>query len=234
MSVLITGATSSIGQATKNIFSSYGKEIIQLGRNSKIDSDSLSKKQIHYFQLDFSSSKFEDDIDSVFSNIDLKSIETVVHLAAEAGDRNNISSMTYEEISRLSRINFINSIWFTKVSCDALAYRSISNNKAYIYVSTQLAKYQAPGLSIYSAAKAGMNNLCKSLAYEYGPNDLRINIVSPGKVDLINLENPIAPVKGIPLGRLATPKDIAETIYFLSSTRSSYISGTNIDVNGGR
>ena len=56
-------------------------------------------------------------------------------------------------------INYLNSTWFMKKSCDLLSL-SKKSNKSFIYISTQLAKYKGPGLSIYSSSKAAMNNLC--------------------------------------------------------------------------
>ena len=103
----------------------------------------------------------------------------------------------------------MNSAWFLKRSCDLLSLNANSLNKSFIYISTQLAKYKGPGLSIYSSSKAGINNLCKTLAHEYGPNGVRVNVVTPGKISDESLdENKYDQRLNIPLSRLATPRDI--------------------------
>ena len=135
----------------------------------------------------------------------------------------------------LIKINYLNSAWFLKRSCDLLALNKNSTNKSFIYISTQLAKYKGPGLSIYSSSKAGINNLCKTLAHEYGPNGIRVNIVTPGIIseDSFNTRKYDERLN-IPLSRFATPSDVVNAISFLISKESSYITGNDLNVNGGR
>ena len=80
-----------------------------------------------------------------------------------------------------------------------------------------------------------MNNLCLSLAHEYGYAGIRINILSPGIVsNAPNPENFDLERLKIPLTRLATPEDVVNAVLFLSSEESEYINGINLDVHGGR
>jgi NAD(P)-dependent dehydrogenase (short-subunit alcohol dehydrogenase family) len=91
----------------------------------------------------------------------------------------------------------------------------------------------------YSAAKAGVLGLAKAMARELGPDNIRVNCVTPGLIVTdINIGK-IAPEKekeilaGIPLGRLGRPQDVANIFLFLASDLSSYTTGAVIDVNGG-
>src|SRR6202162_6250483 len=90
----------------------------------------------------------------------------------------------------------------------------------------------------YSAAKAGMLGLAKDLARELGPKNIRVNAVAPGMVatdirgDKMSQEIMDRIVAGIPLGRIATPREIANVFLFLASDLSSFITGATIDVNG--
>lgn len=92
----------------------------------------------------------------------------------------------------------------------------------------------------YAAAKGGVHSITKSMARELAPHGIRVNAISPGPVDtdifgdLMTEERRREIVAGIPLGRMATAGDIANACYFLSSELSSYITGTILDVNGGR
>ena len=90
----------------------------------------------------------------------------------------------------------------------------------------------------YSAAKAAVIGFTKALAKEVGPSGINVNCVAPGMImtDMTSCytEEEINEIKeDIPLGRCGTPHDIAETILFLASERSSYITGQIIGVNGG-
>jgi NAD(P)-dependent dehydrogenase (short-subunit alcohol dehydrogenase family) len=91
----------------------------------------------------------------------------------------------------------------------------------------------------YSAAKAGMLGLAKDMAKELGPKGIRVNAVAPGMVatdirgDKMSQEVMDRIVASIPLGRIATPTEIANAFLFLASDLSSFVTGTIIDVNGG-
>lgn len=90
----------------------------------------------------------------------------------------------------------------------------------------------------YSASKAGVIGLTKALAKELAPSNIRVNSVSPGIIDTkmnstLN-ENEISDfIADVPIGRMGTVREIAETVYFLASEKASYITGKNIIADGG-
>ena len=94
------------------------------------------------------------------------------------------------------------------------------------------------GRAHVSAAKYGLVGLARSLAAEFAPNNIRVNIVSPGSIDT-SRANPewyhgnVPNAAGIPLGRQGTPDEIASTCLFLVSDDSGFITGQTIHVNGG-
>ncbi|WP_119680576.1 SDR family NAD(P)-dependent oxidoreductase [Indioceanicola profundi] len=91
----------------------------------------------------------------------------------------------------------------------------------------------------YSAAKAGALGLAKAMARELGPDNVRVNSITPGLIqtditgDKLTDELKAEIIKGIPLSRLGNAEDIARACLFLASDLSSYITGATIDVNGG-
>jgi NAD(P)-dependent dehydrogenase (short-subunit alcohol dehydrogenase family) len=91
----------------------------------------------------------------------------------------------------------------------------------------------------YSAAKAGMLGLTKDMARELGPKGIRVNAVAPGMVDtdirgdLMSQEIFDKILSTIPMGRIASPREIASAFLFLASDLSSFVTGATIDVNGG-
>lgn len=90
----------------------------------------------------------------------------------------------------------------------------------------------------YSASKAGMIGMTKSLAREVGKRNIRVNAIAPGYIqsemtDVLSDEVKEEFAKNIPMGAMGTPEDIANTVLFLASDLSSYITGQTISVNGG-
>lgn len=95
------------------------------------------------------------------------------------------------------------------------------------------------GGSHYSAAKAAVLGLTRAVAREVGPSGVVVNAVAPGLIDTDITGGALAPdvksdlVAGIPVGRVGTTDDVADTVAFLCSPSAAYLTGTTIDVNGG-
>ena len=95
------------------------------------------------------------------------------------------------------------------------------------------------GTAAYSAAKAGIMGLTKALARELTPRGIRVNCVAPSMVDtdiagdLLTPERKVELAKGTLVGRLATVEDVANSILFLASDESAYLTGVTLDINGG-
>jgi 3-oxoacyl-[acyl-carrier protein] reductase len=95
-----------------------------------------------------------------------------------------------------------------------------------------------PGQANYAAAKAGVAGMTRALARELGSRNITVNCVAPGFIDTdmtkgLSEEQQAALKTQIPLGRLGQPQDIAEAVAFLASDKASYITGTELHVNGG-
>jgi NAD(P)-dependent dehydrogenase (short-subunit alcohol dehydrogenase family) len=99
-----------------------------------------------------------------------------------------------------------------------------------------------PGLAPYSAVKHGVIGLTKSAAAEHGCHAIRVNAIAPGRTRTPGILQHLhelggldldALAKGIPLGRVAEPREIAEAAYWLASPRSSFVTGHVLTVDGG-
>lgn len=95
-----------------------------------------------------------------------------------------------------------------------------------------------PGQMNYSAAKAGVAGMTRSLAAEIGSRNVTVNCVAPGFIDTdmtkaLSEEQHASLKKQIPLGRLGQPEDIANAVAFLAGPQAAYITGTTLHVNGG-
>ena len=109
---------------------------------------------------------------------------------------------------------------------------------AIVNVSTMVADYGMPGLSLYGSSKAAINLLTKAWAAEYGPSGVRVNAVSPGPTKTEGTQAMGEALDQLaaqaPAGRPATPDEIAEAIVFLATDRARFIHGTKLAVDGGR
>lgn len=112
---------------------------------------------------------------------------------------------------------------------------------AIINISSGAGTRGSPRTGPYAAAKAGLLNLTETLALELGPKGIRVNAVSPGPViteafqEILGVSDRLEELQAtIPLGRLGTPDDIATAVVYLASPASSWVTGQNILVAGGR
>ena len=123
--------------------------------------------------------------------------------------------------------------WYTQLKNVAVSYTHLD-----VYKRQIVGRYGAPGQCVYSATKGAVISFSRSAAKELGPYNIRVNAIAPGitQTDMVVglkkefLDRRIAQ---IPLGRIATPQDIAEACVFLASDNSSYISGQVLGIDGG-
>ncbi len=122
--------------------------------------------------------------------------------------------------------------------------RMAGRGGAIVNISSVHAFVSYPGNAAYDASKAGMLALTRTLALEHGPDGIRVNAICPGYIDtpmmdewLATLEDPDAEMRKVlachPVGRIGTPRDVAEAAVFLASDAAAFISGATLVVDGG-
>jgi len=109
-------------------------------------------------------------------------------------------------------------------------------NGSIVLIASESAKAGIPGAAHYTASKAALEGLMRSAMWEYGPNGVRINVVSPGSTETdmfasVTDDNRQELLKRTPLRRFAQPDEIADAIFWVS--QSTYLTGANIPVTGG-
>ncbi|MES3038419.1 MAG: SDR family oxidoreductase [Bdellovibrionota bacterium] len=241
-SVLITGASSGIGEATAFKFSEQGYHCVLHGRDqTRLGTLSSKLPSSEILTLDLSKSdNVANELKTLLSKQDL-SIECLVNNAGtfETGE---FTSTPISSWKHTFEVNLFSLVAVTQEVAKYFRTRGIKGN--IINVSSTLSYKGSPGTTAYSASKAALNNLTLALANELGTLGIRVNAVSPGLVD-----TPIHSFHGLekeaknkvlekmgslqPLGRIGTPGEIAEAIYFLASPASAWTTGTIINVDGG-
>lgn len=146
-----------------------------------------------------------------------------------------LQDMSDSEINSLVDVDFMGSIYCCR---EAIKVMAPNHNGCIINIASMWGEVGASCESVYSACKAGIIGLTKALAKEVGPCGIRVNCVSPGVINTkMNSSLASDVIKELcdetPLLRIGTTDDIANTITFLASDKSSFITGQVIPVNGG-
>jgi len=232
--VLITGATGGIGKALVSKFSSLDANILATGtKNEKLD---LLKKEfpnINILKFDISEHpKIEEFIENVFSQ--LTGLDVLINNAGVNLDNLSLR-MTNEQWKKVIDINLGSTFLLTKHAIKKM----LKNKYGRIVNITSIVGHTGNlGQANYSASKAGIIGMSKSLAIEYAKKNITINCVSPGFIQTKMTDNILENIKAvltskIPMSRLGSGEDVANTVAFLSSDAASYITGETIHVNGG-
>jgi NAD(P)-dependent dehydrogenase (short-subunit alcohol dehydrogenase family) len=239
LTALITGATSGIGRATANKLAQLGIHVLVVGRNAERGKKTVDEIRGSGGKADFISSDLRD----------ASSAREVARRAIELGNGhvdiliNNAGiypfgpthEMTEELFDRVFSLN-VKAPYFLVAELAPLMAKG--GKGSIVNLSTMVADYGAPGMSLYGSSKAAINLLTKTWAAEYGPKGVRVNAVSPGPT---RTEGTDAMGEGLeqlaaqaPAGRPATADEIAEAIVFLATDRSSFVYGAKLAVDGGR
>ena len=233
--VLVTGASGGIGKAIAMELSSSGADLCLTGRN-KSELENLQKIIGGNCQIiisDLSNSKgiknLADQAQEIMGQIDI-----LVNNAGITKD-NLFMRMSEDDWNEVININ-LNSIFkLTKLLIKGMIKRRYGR---IINITSVIGVAGGAGQSNYSASKAGIIAMSKSLAQEVGSRSVTVNSIAPGFIET-NMTAELSDdrkediLRSISVGRLGKPDDIAGAVCFLASDKASYITGQTIHINGG-
>jgi 3-oxoacyl-[acyl-carrier protein] reductase len=226
---LVTGGSRGIGLATAVALSDAGFRVAVASRSEPRDlPESLS-----WFQCDITSGP---SVDALFDAIE-EQLGPVSVLVANAG-------ITKDGLTlRMSEENFTTVVDANLTGSWRVAKRAVkpmmkARAGRIIFISSVVGAIGQTGQVNYSASKAGLVGLARSLAREFASRNITVNIVAPGPIatdmfDAVSQKAKEAMTAAVPLGRVGTPEDVAAAVAFLASDGASYITGTTIAVDGG-
>ena len=235
LNIILTGATGVIGNSILDKLISCGSNVLATGTNEeKLKKIKEKYKEVNILKFDISNHQNIDQFVDQCSDILSNKIDVLINNAGITQDNLSIR-MKEEEWKKVIDINLSSTFLITK---NVIKKMLKSKNGKIINVTSVVGHSGNIGQANYAASKAGIIAMSKSLALEYGKKNIKINCVSPGFIksemtDKINLEHTELLKSRISLNKFGNPEDVANTIAFLSSNLSDYITGETIHVNGG-
>ena len=233
--IIVTGASGGIGNSIVKKLNKAGANILASGtRIEKLEELKKNFENIKILKFDISQS---DKIDEFIENATNElggSLDGLVNNAGITQD-NLAIRMSLEEWQKVININLTSTFLMSK-----FAIKKMLKNKSgkIVNITSVVGHTGNLGQANYTASKAAIIAMSKSLAIEYAKKNININCISPGFIktamtDNIDEKFKEVIVSKIPSARLGEPDDIANAVLFLSSDQSDYINGETIHVNGG-
>ncbi|MFL2901788.1 MAG: 3-oxoacyl-[acyl-carrier-protein] reductase [Candidatus Pelagibacter sp.] len=232
--IIVTGASGGIGNSIVEKLNDCGANILASGtREEKLEELKNKFKNVKILKFDISQNeKIEEFIEN--ASKELGGLDCIVNNAGITQD-NLAIRMNLEEWKKVVDLNLTSTFLMSKFAVKKM----LKNKKGKIINITSVVGHTGNlGQANYTASKAGVIAMSKSLAIEYAKKNINVNCISPGFIktamtDKIDEKFKEVIISKIPSARLGEPQDIANAVIFLASSQSDYINGETLHVNGG-
>ena len=238
--LVLTGASRGIGHATVKKFSGAGWRVITCSRQSFSDKCPWPAGPEDHIQVDLSDpDNLGLAVAEIRSRLDTEggSLQALVNnagISPKADDGGRLDSMTtpMHVWRQVFQVNFFAPIMLARglfkelkaAGGSVVNVTSIAGGRVHPFAGTA-----------YATSKAALASLTREMAADFGPHGIRVNAIAPGEIDTSILSPGTERlIEEIPLRRLGRPEEVAETIFFLCTPPSSYVSGSEIHINGGQ
>lgn len=236
---VITGANSGIGLAAAKLFASEGARVFMTGRRQAELDDAVRETggNARGVRGDVSC---QGDLDHLYEVVrqEAGSID-VLFANAGGGSFSPLGAITEEQYDRTFATNVKGTLFTVQKALPLLR-----DGASVILTGSTAASTGIPAFSVYGASKAAIRSFARNWILDLAPRGIRVNVLAPGSTSTPGwnglasskeqLQEMLALTKaGTPLGRLASPDEIARAALFLASDESSYVTGTEMFVDGG-
>ena len=233
--VIVTGASSGIGKATTILCAEMGAKVVALGRNEQRLAETMAQLQGEGHIMSAFDLNDEKAMDAAIAALSL--IDGVACCAGVA-NMTPFQFVAKEEMDRVFSANFFSPVMLVN---KLLKAKKLQKGSSVVFVSSvDGPKVVHAGTSVYSASKSALVGMARNMAVDLVGKKIRVNSVLPGTTDtkMIRTANVTEEMlqqtaKALPMKRFAMPQEIANAIVFLLSEASSYITGTELVVDGG-
>lgn len=233
--ILVTGAASGMGKATAIICAKMGAQVVAADLNADGMAQTISELEGEG-HLQFTINLADDSSwNDLISNTPV--LDGIANCAGIA-NMNPFMFVNREEFDKVFNINFFGPVLFTKSLIKA---KKLKKGSSIVFVaSMDGTRIVHAGNSVYSASKSALMGVARNMAIDLAPKKIRVNCVLPGTTDTplirtgnVTEESLAEVVKTFPLKRFGTPEDMACGIIYLLSDASSFVTGTELTIDGG-
>ncbi len=233
--IIVTGASGGIGNSiVKNLYEQEANLLATGTKVEKLEKLKSNFKNLKIMKFDISKSeKIEEFIENASKELG-GNLDCLVNNAGITQD-NLAIRMSLGEWKKVIDINLTSTFLLSKFAIKKMLK---SKSGKIINITSVVGHTGNLGQTNYTASKAGIIAMSKSLALEYAKKNININCISPGFIktamtDKIDEKFKEIIISKIPSARLGEPEDIANAVLFLASNQSNYINGETLHVNGG-
>jgi NAD(P)-dependent dehydrogenase (short-subunit alcohol dehydrogenase family) len=230
---VITGGTTGIGLATAKLFVAEGAYVFITGRRPKELDDAVKDigKNVSGVQGDVASLT---DLDRLYENVKAKGRIDILFANAGIGEFAPLEELTEEHFDTIFNVNVKGALFTVQKALPVL------NNGGSIILTGSVASVKGtPAFAVYGASKAAIRNFVRGWSVELKDRHIRSNVISPGPIatplTVAQPQDAMASMTStIPMGRMGEPDEVAKAALFLASDDSSFITGIELFVDGGR
>ncbi|MEM9010729.1 MAG: SDR family oxidoreductase [Pseudomonadota bacterium] len=234
--LLLTGASRGIGHATVKRFASAGWRVITCSRHAFPENCPWEAGEEDHIQVDLADPKSTiEAVEEIKRRLPEPRLEALVNNAGISpkgpeGERLSTLTTDLRDWGQVFHVNFFAPV----VLARGLGAELQAAGGAIVNVTSIAGARVHPFAgAAYATSKAALAALTREMAHDFGPLGVRVNAIAPGeiKTDILSPGTEKL-VEAIPLRRLGQPEEVANTIYYLCSADSSYISGVEVEING--
>jgi len=238
--LVLTGASRGIGHATGKLFSEAGWRIITCARQpfdgGRCPWDSGADNHV---QADLSDHRAMPravaEVKARLNGAPLHALINNAGVSPKGVDGARLTSLTtsVETWMNVFHVNLLAPILLAQGLFDELKAASGSIVNVTSIVGSRVHPFAG---TAYATSKAALACLTREMAHDYAPHGIRVNAIAPGeiKTDILSPETEARLAPSIPLRRVGTPEEVAKVIFFLCSDAASYVTGTEVPINGGQ
>jgi NAD(P)-dependent dehydrogenase (short-subunit alcohol dehydrogenase family) len=237
--MLLTGASRGIGHATVKLFQERGWRILTVSRHPFSEECRWPNARESHLQADLADL---DRLDGLAAEVRRRLPDGALHALVnnagispkgEGGARLGVRGSDAALWTHVLNVNLVSTALLARalfpelrrVRGSVVNVTSIAGSRVHPFAGTA-----------YAASKAALAALTREMAHEFAPHGVRVNAIAPGEIDTAILSSGTADIvqRDVPMRRLGDAREVAETIHFLCTERSSYINGAEIHINGGQ
>lgn len=237
--VVVTGASRGIGHGIVKLFYDEGWDVISMARTPFSNVCPWAEGIVRHIQVDLAdNNSIENACKNLHAMIGDVGINALVNNAGISPKKQDGSRMAASEtdIATFLKVQQVNLVAPLLLSQKLLEKLKVAQGSIVNVSSIAASRIHPFAGAAYAVSKAALTTLTRELAYELGDTGVRVNSIAPGEIETSILSPGTEEVvrTEVPMGRMGSPKEVAEVVYFLASSSSSYVTGSDIPINGGQ